>query len=127
MNSTAFEGFELVEGARPIFAQEAGEGSVGEKFTVGLAGGAIVGFVGSVADALDGGAAAGAGKAIAAVGGHALAEGGDLLGECAEGLGAQPAGPFDEGFARGGVELRDVGGREFLGERSEERRVGKEG
>ena len=55
------EQVEFVKGARPVFAEEAGEGAIGEKLAVGLAGGAVVGFVAGVADALDFGAAAGAG------------------------------------------------------------------
>src|SRR5215831_1275274 len=45
--------FEFVERAGPVFAEEAAEGAVGEEFAAGLAARAIVGFVGSVADALD--------------------------------------------------------------------------
>jgi hypothetical protein len=47
------EEFELIEGARPVFAEEAGEGAVGEEFAPSLTRRAIVGFVGGVADALD--------------------------------------------------------------------------
>lgn len=52
------EEIEFVEGARPVFTEEAGEGAIGEEFASGLAGGAIIGFVAGVADALDFGAAA---------------------------------------------------------------------
>ena len=75
------EGFELVEGAGPVGAEEAGEAAVGEDFAAGLAGGAVVGFVVGVADALDGCGAAGAGEIEAAVHGHVGAEGGDFFGE----------------------------------------------
>ena len=42
------EEFEFVEGAGPVFAEEAGKGAVGEEFAIGLASGAVVGFVGCV-------------------------------------------------------------------------------
>ena len=39
------EELEFVEGTRPVFTEEAGEGAVGEEFAAGLAGRAVVGFV----------------------------------------------------------------------------------
>ncbi len=111
------EEFEFVEGAGPVFAEEAGEGAVGEEFAAGLAGGAVVGFVAGVADALDFGAAARAGLFVAAVDGHAFAEGGDFFGEFAGGLGAEAIGPLREAGADGFVEALDFGDGEFLGQR----------
>ena len=75
------EGFEFVEGAGPVGAEEAGEAAVGEDLAAGLAAGAVVGFVVGVADALDLFAAARAGLVEAAVHGHFGAKGGDLFGE----------------------------------------------
>src|SRR5208282_4585728 len=87
------EELEFVEGARPVFAEEAGEGAVGEEFTGGLAGGAVVGFVAGVADALDFGSAARARLFVAAMDGHAFAESGDFFWEFAGGFGAKMIGP----------------------------------
>src|SRR5260370_16558678 len=50
--------FEFFEGAGPIFAEKAGESAVGEELSAGLAGGAIVGFVGGGTYSLDFGVAA---------------------------------------------------------------------
>ncbi len=77
-----FEGFEFVEGARPVGAEETGEAAVGEELAAGLAGGAVIGLVVGVSDALDLFAAARARLPVAAVDGHVLAEGGDFFGEC---------------------------------------------
>ena len=109
--------FEFIEGARPVFAKEAGEGAVGEEFACGLARGAIVGFVAGVADALDFGAAARAGLFVAAVYGHSLAEGGDFFGELAGGLRSQAISPAREAGADGFEEAHDFRERELLGER----------
>ena len=109
--------FEFVEGARPVFAEEAGEGAVGEEFAGGLADGAIVGFVAGVADALDFGAAARAGLFVAAVYGHSLAEGGDFFGELAGGLRSQAISPAREAGADGFEQAHDFRERELLGER----------
>src|ERR1700744_4487195 len=75
------QSLKLFEGARPVGAEQAGERAVGEDAAVGLADGAVVGFVVGIADALDGCAAARAGKIEAALHGHLGTEGGDLLGE----------------------------------------------
>jgi hypothetical protein len=109
--------FHLVEGARPVFAKEAGETAVGEEFAGGLASRAIVGFVAGVADALDFCAAARAGLFITAVHGHPFAEGGDFFGEFAGGLRAEAIGPAREAGADGFEEALDLGDRELLSER----------
>src|ERR1017187_6871004 len=56
--------FHLFERARPILAQQAGEGAIGQEFAAGLAGRAVVGFIRRVANALDPGAAAGTRLAV---------------------------------------------------------------
>ena len=117
------EEFEFVEGAGPVFAEEAGEGAVGEEFAGGLAGRAIVGFVAGVADALDFAAAARARLFIAAVDSHAFAEGGDIFRELAGGFGAETVGPVDEAGADGFVEALDFEDGEFLRE-GERRKLG---
>jgi len=119
------EEFEFFRGAGPVFAEEAGEGAVGEKFSSGLAGGAVVGFVGGVADALDFVAATRAGEFVAAVDGHAFAEGGDVFGEFAGGFGAELRGPVREAAADGVVKAPDFWGAEFLRE-GERRKLGCE-
>src|SRR5258708_5988787 len=83
--SALFQGFEFVEGAGPVCAQEAGEASVCENLSSGLALGAVVCLVVGVADALYRLAAGGAWPAEAAVDSHVVAEGGDFLGEVATG------------------------------------------
>src|SRR5580765_2466766 len=119
------EEFEFVEGAGPVFAEEAGEGAIGEEFAVGLARGAVVGFVGGVADALDFGVAARAGKFVAAVDSHAFAEGGNFFGKLAGGFGAEAVRPAGEAEADGFIEALDFRDREFLRER-ERRKLGFE-
>jgi hypothetical protein len=49
----ALEGFEFIECAGPVGFQEAGEASICQDFSAGLAFRAVVGFVVGVADALD--------------------------------------------------------------------------
>jgi len=88
--------FQLFEGTRPIFAQQAGECAVGEQAAGGLAARAVVGFIRGLADALYLGAAHRARLAVAAVYRHAFAEGCDFLGKRAAGLGAQTGDPLDE-------------------------------
>ena len=108
--------FEFVEGARPVFAKEAGEGAVGEEFASGLASRTIVGFVAGVADALDFCAAARAGLFVTAVDGHSFAEGCDSFGEFAGGLRAQAINPAREAGADGFEEALDLCDRELLRE-----------
>jgi hypothetical protein len=115
--STALEGFEFVEGAGPVGAEEAGETTVGEDFAAGLAMGAVVGLVVGVADALDGLAAAGAGLAIAAMNGHFRTEGGDFLREALLGFSAEAVDPESESGAGGGEEAVPVFGLKFGGKR----------
>jgi hypothetical protein len=74
-NLSFLQGFEFIERARPICAEEAREAAVCEDFSVGLAVGAVVSLVVGVADALDGLATGGAGLAEAAMDGHVFAEG----------------------------------------------------
>jgi hypothetical protein len=119
------EEFEFVEGARPVLAEDAGKGAIGEEFAVGLASGAVVGFVGGVTDALDFGVAARTGKFVAAVDGHAVAEGGNFFGEFAGGFGAEASGPACEAGADGFVQALDFGNGELLRER-ERRKLGFE-
>ena len=81
-----------------------------------MAGGAVVGFVGSVADTLNFGAAARARKFVAAVDGHAFAEGGDVFRKVASGFGAEAIGPSRETVTDGFIEADDLGIRQLLGE-----------
>ncbi len=111
------EGFELVEGAGPVGAEETREAAVGEDFSVGLALGAVVGFVVGVADALDGLAAGGAGLFEATVDGHVFAEGGDFFGEVAGGFGVEAIDPELKSVAGGGEEALPLLVGEFVGER----------
>src|SRR5713226_1140431 len=97
-NSRVFcgEEFEFFEGAGPIFAEKAGEGAVGEELSSGLAGGAIVGLVGGVANALDSGVAARTRLLVAAVDGHAFAKGGHVFGEFIACFRAEAVKPANE-------------------------------
>ena len=113
----ASEEFELVEGARPIFAEKARESAVGEELSAGLACEAIVGFVGSVTDALNFCVTARAGLFVAAVDGHAFAKGGHVFGEFSGSFGAQALGPTGERGACGGEEAPNFRHGELLGER----------
>src|SRR3989441_10866169 len=87
------EEFEFFEGGGPIFAEKAREGAVGEELSAGLAGGAIVGFVGGVTNALDFGVATRARLFVAAVNGHAFAKGGHVFGEFTACFRAEALGP----------------------------------
>src|SRR5688500_1188222 len=86
-NHVADLGFQLLDRAGPVVAQEAGEGTVGEDAAPGLATRAVVHLVLRESHALNGGAAVGAGLAESAVDGEIGAEGGhvpgagELLGE----------------------------------------------
>ena len=110
--SATLEGFEFVEGAGPIFAQEAGEAAVGKDLAAGLASGAVVGLVVSVADALDFFSAAGAGVVKLAVDGEFGAECGDAFGEGFVGFPGEAVGPDLEGGAGCGEEAGPL----FVGE-----------
>jgi hypothetical protein len=88
-----FQGFQLVESAGPVCFEEAGQASVCEDLSAGLALGAVVGLVVGVADALYGLAAGWAGLSEAAVDGHVAAEGGDLLGKVSGGLRVEAVDP----------------------------------
>src|ERR1700742_2844357 len=98
------QSLKLFEGARPVGAEQARERAVGEDAAVGLACGAVVGFVVGVADALDGRAAARAGEVEAAVHGHLRTEGGDLLGEVFFCLRVEAVDPELKRLACGDVE-----------------------
>ena len=90
------EEVKFVEATWPISSEQAGEGAVGQEFSAGLAGGAVVGLVRGVADALDLSTAAGAGKFEAAVDGHAFAESSHIFGEYSRRFGAEAIGPACE-------------------------------
>jgi hypothetical protein len=68
--------FEFIKRFRPIFAQQSGQGTVGEKFAPGLAGGAVIGLIGRIADALNLSAAARTRLLVLAMYGHLRAESG---------------------------------------------------
>src|SRR5271165_1816509 len=102
--SAAFEGFEFVQGAGPVFAEQAGEAAVGEDFSAGLATGAVVGLVVGVADALNLLSAAGAGLVKLAMHGEFGAEGGDAFGKGLVCFLAQAVHPDFEGGAGSGEE-----------------------
>jgi len=113
--STFFQGFELVEGAGPVGAEETREAAVREDLSVGLALRAVVGFVVGVADSLDGCAAGWAGLSEAAVHGHVFAEGGDFFGEGCGGFGVEAGYPKTKRVASGGEEALPLVFGEFVG------------
>jgi hypothetical protein len=115
-NLSFLQGFEFVERAGPVCAEEARQASVREDFSVGLAVGAVIGFVVGVADPLDGLAAGGAGLAKAAMDDHVFAEGGDFFGEGLGGFDVEAVDPELEGFACCGEEALPLLVGEFVGE-----------
>ena len=115
MGSALFEGFEFFESAGPVGTQETGEAAVGKDLAVGLALGAVVGFVVRIADALDGRAAGGAGLIETPVDGHVGAEGGDFFGEGFGGFCFEAGYPEIERVAGGGVEALPLVGSQLVG------------
>jgi len=113
----AFEGFKLLEGAGPIGAEQAREAAVGEDFAAGLAGGAIVGFIVGITDALNGVATTRTGLAEAAVNSHLGTKCRDALRESFSGLGGEPCDPKFQCEARGVEEALPLVGRELVRER----------
>src|SRR5260370_37465363 len=109
--------FEFFEGAGRIFAEKAGESAVGEELSAGLAGGAIVGFVGGVTNALDFGVATRTRLFVAAVNGHAFAKGGDIFGEILARLRAEAVEPANERGTGGCEEALDLRHGELVGQR----------
>lgn len=79
-----------------------------------MAAGAVVAFVGGVADALDGGCADGAGFAEAAVDGHVVAKRRDAFGETVGSFGTKTEDPIVEDGEYGRVEAIDFGVGELL-------------
>src|ERR1035438_6508175 len=115
------ECFQLLQGARPVLAEQPRERPVRQKPAAGLARRTIVGFVAGVTDALDPAAAPGAGLAVLSMGGHLRAERRHLFRELALRLGAQPVHPLREDLASGRVEARRLvpGQLERHGDRTE--------
>src|SRR5580692_1254379 len=91
--SAALEGFEFVEGARPVGAEQPRQAAVGEDFAACLAGGTVVGFVVGVSNTLNGRAATRAGLAEAAVDCHFRTECSDAFGKLFSGLGGEAVCP----------------------------------
>ena len=98
----------------PVGFEEPGETAVGQDFAAGLAGGAVVGFVVGIADALDRGAADGARLLEAAVDGHFGAEGGYFFGKAGFGFGVEAVDPELHDLARGGEESIPLCWHKFL-------------
>src|SRR5437763_278670 len=80
---------QFFEGARPILAQQAAQGTVGEQLSSGLARGAVVGFIGRITNALDLGSASRARFSILAMYGHGFMKRRDLFRKLAARLGAE--------------------------------------
>ena len=114
--SAALQGFQLIEGARPVGAEEPGEAAVGQDLSAGLAAGAVVGFVVCVANALDLLAAARAGLAKAAVDGHLRTKCRDLLREAPLRFAPHAVRPRCQRGARGGKQPIPFVGLELVGE-----------
>ena len=91
--SAALEGFEFVEGTRPVGAEQPRQAAIGEELAAGLAGGAVVGFVVGVSNTLNGRAAPRAGLAEAAVNCHFRTECSDAFGKLFPGLGDEAVHP----------------------------------
>src|SRR5436309_2795322 len=81
--------FEFFEGARPILAEQAAQGAVGEQLSSGLARGAVVGFIGRITNALDLGSASRTWFPVLAMYGHGFMKRRDLFRKLAGRLGAE--------------------------------------
>src|SRR5262249_40694754 len=95
---------QLLQGSWPIRAQQAGQRAIGEQLSAGLAGGAVVGLVLCVHDALNWRAADGAGLPVAAVDGHVVAECRHLLGEAVADLVPYPRRELEQRRPGGGMQ-----------------------
>ena len=91
--SAALEGFEFVERARPIGAEQPREAAVGKELAAGLAGRTVVGFVIGVSNTLNGRAATRTRLAKAAVNGHFGTECSHTFGKLFSGLGDEAVHP----------------------------------
>src|SRR5262249_2723530 len=94
----AFAGsnLELLDGFGPIFLQKTREGPIRQETSFGLAGGAIVGFVRFIPDALDFRVAARTSLVVPSVNGHAFSKGGHFFRELVPILSAKTAHPLIE-------------------------------
>src|SRR5580765_829336 len=100
---------QLLQRFRPVLAEEPRHRPIGQEPPAGLTPRAVVRLVLGVDDALDGGAADGAGLAETAVDGHAFSPRGYLLRELACRFGRQAVAPADQGVAHRRMESRDLG------------------
>src|SRR5262245_52869663 len=82
--------FQLLEGARPVLLEQAGQRPVGEELATRLAARAVVGLVLGVDDPLDGGPAHRAWLPVAAVDRHRGMERGHVLGKALPRLAPEP-------------------------------------
>src|ERR1039457_732200 len=112
-NLAALEGFQLLQRARPVLAEQARKAAIRQHLAARLAARTIVCFIAAVANALHLLAASRAWLPIAPVHGHPVAERGHLLREFLPGFGAQPVEPQRQSIARGGVQTRDLVRREL--------------
>src|SRR5262249_35677326 len=88
--------FEFLDRFGPIFLQKTREGPIRQEPSFGLAGGAIVGFVRFIPDALDPGTTSRTSLVVPAMNGHAFAKGGHFFRELVPILSAKTAHPLIE-------------------------------
>ena len=107
---------ELLERLRPVILEQPRQPAIGEQLAAGLAGRAVVGFVGRVLNALNRRAAHRTRLAVASVRGHAVAKRRDLLGKFLAGLGDQLVAPLREDADRVRVQAFDLFRRQLAGQ-----------
>src|ERR1017187_4595660 len=112
-NLAALEGFQLLQRARPVLAEQARETPVRQHLAARLAARTIVGLIAGVANAQHFFATSRTGLAVAPMHGHPIAESGHLLREFLAGFGAQPVEPQRRSIARRGMQPRDLFRRQF--------------
>src|SRR5579885_1804792 len=108
------QGFQFIEGSRPIGAEQAREASISQDFSAGLAAGAIVGFIIGVSDTQNLLATSRTRFAVAAVYRHVIAEGGYLFGKFCFCLGPKAIDPQLQSLARGGEQALPFVGLELV-------------
>src|ERR1051326_351532 len=101
---------QFFERTRPIFAQKATQSAVRQQLSTGLTVGAIVGFIGGIADALHLGAALRTRFSIAAVHRHLIMKSRDLFRKLAANFSPKLLRPLHKRGARGFIKTANLFG-----------------
>ena len=108
--------FKLFKGARPVFFQQTGQRPIRQQPAAGLTPGAVIGFSGGVANALNRFAANRTGFSIATVDSHVFAKGGHFFRKTIANFLSQPLGPIPQGLSNGMVKSLDLICGQSIGE-----------